>query len=212
MAELGGNAVFVSLTHDGDYAAAHVGSAARSMPGPREAPREDRHVGRDATVDRETVDTYGIPVLLLMELAGMGVVRERERRFGDLAGRSIVIAAGTGHNGGDGLVAARHLLQRGAHVRVFLAFPAPAMQGEAKTQAEIVRRLGGSILDPSAFDRAAFRSALDDADLAIDALVGTGLSSLSGFLAELVGDLNAARVPVVAVDSRPASAPILERS
>ena len=152
-------------------------------------------------LDREAVDTYGIPVLLLMEQAGMGVVREMERRFGDLAGRSIVIAAGKGHNGGDGLVAARHLLQRGAHVRVFLAFPAPAMQGEAKTQAEIVRRLGGSILDPSAFDRAAFRSALDDADLAIDALVGTGLSSpLSGFLAELVGDLNAARAPVVAVD------------
>ena len=152
-------------------------------------------------LDREAVDTYGIPVLLLMEQAGMGVVREMERRFGDLAGRSIVIAAGKGHNGGDGLVAARHLLHRGAHVRVFLAFPAPAMQGEAKIQAEIVRRLGGSILDPSAFDRAAFRSALDDADLAIDALVGTGLSSpLSGFLAELVGDLNAARAPVVAVD------------
>lgn len=152
-------------------------------------------------LDREAVDTYGIPVLLLMEQAGMGVVREMERRFGDLAGRSIVVAAGKGHNGGDGLVAARHLLQRGAHVRVFLAFPAPAMQGEAKTQAEIVRRLGGSILDPSAFDRAAFRSALDDADLAIDALVGTGLSShLSGFLAELVGDLNAVRAPVVAVD------------
>ncbi|MBI3607555.1 MAG: NAD(P)H-hydrate dehydratase [Nitrospirae bacterium] len=152
-------------------------------------------------LDRETVETYKIPVLVLMEQAGMGVVREMERRYGELGQRSIVVLAGKGHNGGDGLVAARHLLQRGADVQVFLAFPADAMRGEAKTQAEIFRNIGGRIADPSAFDRGAFRSALAEADVALDALVGTGLSSpLSGFAAELIADLNAARRPVVAID------------
>jgi NAD(P)H-hydrate epimerase len=152
-------------------------------------------------LDREAVETYGIPVLVLMEQAGMGVVREMEHRFGDLRGRSIVVLAGKGHNGGDGLVVARHLLQRGADVRVFAAFPADATRGEATLQTTIFRNLGGRIADPSAFDRATFRSALAAADVVVDALVGTGLSApLSGFAAELVADVNTARKPVVAVD------------
>lgn len=152
-------------------------------------------------LDRDAVSTYGIPVLLLMEQAGMGVVREMARRYGDLAERTIVVLAGKGHNGGDGLVAARHLLQCGARVRVFLTFPADASRGEARNQAEMFRKIGGRLLDPSNFDRAAFRSALTEADLIVDALVGTGLSApIAGFAAELATDVNAAHTPVVAVD------------
>lgn len=152
-------------------------------------------------LDADALATYGIPVAILMEQAGMGVVREMERRFGDLKGRSIVVLAGKGHNGGDGLVAARHLLQRGASVHVFLTFPPDASRGEARTQSQIVRNIGGRILDPSAYDRARFRSVLQEADLIIDALVGTGLSApIAGLAAELITDLNASGKPVIAVD------------
>ncbi len=152
-------------------------------------------------LDADALTTYGIPVTILMEQAGMGVAREMERRFGDLAGRSIVVLAGKGHNGGDGLVAARHLLQRGAFVRVFLTFPPDASRGEARLQAEIFRSMGGRLLDPSSYDRALFCSALEEADLVIDALVGTGLSApVTGLAAELIGDVNASGKPVTAVD------------
>jgi NAD(P)H-hydrate epimerase len=152
-------------------------------------------------LDADALTTYGIPVTILMEQAGMGVVREMERRFGDVAGRSVVVLAGKGHNGGDGLVAARHLLQRGAIVRVFLTFPEDASRGEARLQSEIFRRIGGRLLDPSSYDRVLFRSALLEADLVIDALVGTGLSApITGFAAELIADINASGKPVTAVD------------
>jgi NAD(P)H-hydrate epimerase len=152
-------------------------------------------------LDADALTTYGIPVTILMEQAGMGVVREMERRFGDVAGRSVVVLAGKGHNGGDGLVAARHLLQRGAIVRVFLTFPEDASRGEARLQSEIFRRIGGRLLDPSSYDRVLFRSALVEADLVIDALVGTGLSApITGFAAELIADINASGKPVTAVD------------
>jgi NAD(P)H-hydrate epimerase len=152
-------------------------------------------------LDDAAIADYAIPVTILMEQAGMGVVREMERRFGDLGGRSVVVLAGKGHNGGDGLVAARHLVQRGAHVRVFLTVPADASRGEAKLQTHIFRNIGGQLLDPSSYDRAVFRAALDDADLVIDALVGTGLAApMTGLAAELIADINASGKPVTAVD------------
>ncbi len=152
-------------------------------------------------LDADALTTYGIPVAILMEQAGMGVVREMERRFGDPAGRTVVVLAGKGHNGGDGLVAARHLLQRRALVRVFLTFPADASRGDTTTQSRILRNLGGRLLDPSVYDRAQFRSALQEADLVIDALVGTGLSApITGLAADLIADLNASGKPVIAVD------------
>jgi NAD(P)H-hydrate epimerase len=152
-------------------------------------------------LDDATIVNYGIPVTILMEQAGMGVVREMERRFGDLAGRSVVVLAGKGHNGGDGLVAARHLIQRGAHVRVFLTVPADASRGESQLQTVIYRNIGGRLLDPSSYDRTVFGAALDQADLVIDALVGTGLSApITGLAAELIADVNASGKPVTAVD------------
>ncbi|HET8761641.1 MAG TPA: NAD(P)H-hydrate epimerase, partial [Nitrospiria bacterium] len=152
-------------------------------------------------LDDATIVNYGLPVTILMEQAGMGVVREMERRFGDLAGRSVVVLAGKGHNGGDGLVAARHLIQRGAHVRVFLTVPADAGRGESQLQTVIYRNIGGRLLDPSSYDRTVFRAALDQADLVIDALVGTGLSApITGLAADLVADVNASGKPVTAVD------------
>lgn len=152
-------------------------------------------------LDADALTTYGIPVTILMEQAGMGVVREMERRFGDPAGRSIVVLAGKGHNGGDGLVAARHLIQRGAHVHVFLTFPFDASRGEARVQSQIVRAMGGRMLDPSGYDRDRFRAALQEADLIVDALVGTGLSApITGLAADLIADLNASGKPVIAVD------------
>jgi len=63
----------------------------------------------------------------LMERAGAGVVEAMERRYGPVLGLRVLVLCGTGNNGGDGLVAARRLRERGALVTVgVVGDPAPS--------------------------------------------------------------------------------------
>ena len=74
-------------------------------------------------VDRLMVEEYGIVLLQMMENAGRGLARLARERFldGDARGRSVVVMAGSGGNGGGGLVCARRLAGWGAAVHVWLA-------------------------------------------------------------------------------------------
>src|SRR2546427_12380902 len=62
----------------------------------------------------------GIGVGKLMENAGAEVALEVEKRYGPLFGKRVLVVAGSGNNGGDGFVAARHLAARGTKVKVLL--------------------------------------------------------------------------------------------
>ncbi|MDE3049072.1 MAG: bifunctional ADP-dependent NAD(P)H-hydrate dehydratase/NAD(P)H-hydrate epimerase, partial [Nitrospirota bacterium] len=70
------------------------------------------------TVDRRTITEAHVPSAILMERAGEGIVRSLEEHCGPARGKTITIFCGKGHNGGDGLVAARLLCRRRARVRV----------------------------------------------------------------------------------------------
>src|SRR5215831_2186426 len=75
-------------------------------------------------VDRIMVEDLGISLVRMMENAGRGLAQvARELLGGDTAGRSILVLAGPGGNGGGGLVAARHLAVAGAQIAVALAAP-----------------------------------------------------------------------------------------
>jgi NAD(P)H-hydrate epimerase len=77
-----------------------------------------------AEVDRLAVDEFGIDLLQMMEQAGSHLAElVRAEIGGDLRHRRVIVAVGPGNNGGGGLVAARHLANRGASVRVILARP-----------------------------------------------------------------------------------------
>ena len=65
----------------------------------------------------ENCKAFGLSTLQLMENAGSAVAKEIARRF--KAG-GVLVLAGKGNNGGDGFVAARHLLSLGFRVRVVL--------------------------------------------------------------------------------------------
>ena len=71
-------------------------------------------------IDRRTVESCGVPSLLLMENAGVAVVEFLERKFPELGKERISILCGPGNNGGDGFVVARQLLQRGVKPRTVL--------------------------------------------------------------------------------------------
>lgn len=111
----------------------------------------------------------GVSERQLMEEAGLAVAQEAWMLLGTLEGRRILVLAGPGNNGGDGIVAARHLLDWGAEV--VIAIPKP------RRDMSLVEELGpeASVIlgeeDPG-WER--LRGALASCDLVLDGLLGIG--------------------------------------
>ncbi len=151
-------------------------------------------------VDRVAIEELGIPGMVLMENAAIGVVDALVARFP--AARVVAIACGPGNNGGDGLAVARHLAVRGYEVRTLVVPGRAPLAGDAARQLEICRRMGLPLLELGPEDELEpALGHLAGADLLVDALFGTGLSRpLEGRFARLVEALAGLRLPVVAVD------------
>ena len=155
-----------------------------------------------ALVDRIMVDEFGVAVLQLMEVAGQAVAAWARERFlgGDARGKRVLVLAGSGGNGGDGMVAARFLHSWGGDPAVWLSHEAATLQGAAAHQFRSLRTLGLPIHPPSEPGREE-SAALPGADLIIDALLGFGLSGPpSGPAARLITAANGHPAPVLAVD------------
>jgi ADP-dependent NAD(P)H-hydrate dehydratase / NAD(P)H-hydrate epimerase len=117
-------------------------------------------------LDGWAIDDLGIPGLTLMERAGYGLAA----RFTELVpDGQIAVVCGGGNNGGDGLVAARLLRERGRHVRVLMLGDAAALKGDAKTNLDL---LPGP--PPQPFDA----DELDGVAGIIDAILGTGFAGV----------------------------------
>src|SRR5215471_9368519 len=92
-------------------------------------------------VDRLSTEKYGIPSIILMENAGMRVAEVIEDRFENLEELTIAILCGKGNNGGDGMVVARQLIQKGCVPFVFLFGSEEEMKGDAKTNLTMLKSL-----------------------------------------------------------------------
>ena len=124
--------------------------------------------------DRRTIDA-GTPVAVLMERAGRAVAWEARRAIGGCYGSRAVVVCGKGNNGGDGQIAAAALERWGARTHVI--------------------ELAAGV------DRPTLARALSRADVAIDAMYGTGFrGALEGDAAWFVDELSVWGGPVVAVD------------
>src|ERR1700740_1252052 len=97
--------------------------------------------------DRRTIEDIGIPSLVLMENAGRPVVAALEAIHTDTPARQVAVLCGRGNNGGDGFVVARTLLQRGVDVSVFLIGRAADVRGDARTNLDILGRLGLAVAE-----------------------------------------------------------------
>jgi ADP-dependent NAD(P)H-hydrate dehydratase / NAD(P)H-hydrate epimerase len=144
-------------------------------------------------VDRLTTERYGIPSLQLMENAGAAVADYLWSACPDLAARRVVVLCGKGNNGGDGLVVARRLRERGAAPQVLLFAEPSAVRGDAAVNLKNWQEGRGDLRVVTA--KSAWESARDDvaqADLIVDALLGTGISGpVEGWLASVIEDVNA---------------------
>src|SRR2546421_5514360 len=88
-------------------------------------------------VDRLSTEKYGIPSLILMENAGMRVVEVLEGQYESLDELSVAILCGKGNNGGDGLVVARQLIQKGCTPSVFLFAAEEVVESDARISLNI---------------------------------------------------------------------------
>ncbi len=151
-------------------------------------------------VDRAAIEDLGIPSLVLMENAAIGVADAIGETYPEAT--SAAIFCGPGNNGGDGLALARHLTARGYQVEIRLVTGGSGLSGDAGVQLEICRNQGLTLHEYGPGDSKidAFESA-SRLDLVVDALFGTGLTRpLAGHFAQVVEAINTLPVPCVAVD------------
>ncbi len=114
----------------------------------------------------------------------------------------VLILCGPGNNGGDGYVMARVLSEAGLQVTVLVLAEFKKITGDALVNLEILRRMGIEIQEvPSGEQWKKQRHHLKDCEFIIDGLLGTGLnSSVRGFYARVIQDVNRLNKPVTAID------------
>src|SRR5438552_15026740 len=155
-------------------------------------------------VDRLCTEKYGIPSLILMENAGMRVAEILDDQFENLQELTVAILCGKGNNGGDGLVVARQLIHKGCYPFVFLFAAEDEVKGDATTNLNILKSFGYPptvVLNDHDWNEEKLE--LLDADIVIDALLGTGVRRPVEGLYKTVIDSVAEDFPsatVVAVD------------
>ncbi len=129
--------------------------------------------------DATAIQDYGIPGAVLMENAGRGTFLILEEYCGgDVRGLNVAVVAGPGNNGGDGYVIARYLINHGAQVETFLLSQREKIKGDALINLEILEKMTSRITP--VLSRADLDSAgrlWKHADVIVDAILGTGLSS-----------------------------------
>jgi hydroxyethylthiazole kinase-like uncharacterized protein yjeF len=154
--------------------------------------------------DRLTTERFGIPSLRLMEAAGKHVADAVLREFSPLLPQRVTVLCGKGNNGGDGLVAARHLKSAGIEPRVYLFGDPREMRGDAGANLARWLEAGNTIL--AIESEPAWESAwpaVADSQVIVDALLGTGLrGAATGLIAQAIEDIN--RLSANATAARPA--------
>lgn len=146
-----------------------------------------------AEVDRLMIEEYGIMLIQMMENAGRNLAEQARRMLdGNLSGRKIVVLCGAGNNGGGGMVAARHIHNRGANVEVKFAGGPARLKDVPAHQWRILQTMGLAENDDPDLART---------DLIIDALIGYGLSGdPRKATAEWIVQANVSGRPILALD------------
>lgn len=150
-------------------------------------------------IDRKTIEEYGIPGVVLMERAGVAVASKIKEIFSQSL-RKVIVLAGSGNNGGDGMVVARCLHNEGWDVKVFLTVDPEELKGDALFQYKIATKFGVRIYPINEF-LTSYLSPSTSRFIIVDALLGTGLGkNVTGLLSEVIRLVNKLNMPVISVD------------
>ena len=142
-------------------------------------------------VDRAMIDDLGITLLQMMENAGRNLARVALDIWSPT---TVTILAGSGGNGGGGMVAARHLHNAGVSVEVVATRSPETMSDAAGHQARILERMGVAIHDPT--------HRLAPSDLIVDAILGYSLDGAPrGVALEFIQSANTSSSDVLSLDT-----------
>jgi len=154
--------------------------------------------------DRIAMEELGVPGAELMENAGRGAADVIRNLIAKSKAKTITIVCGTGNNGGDGFVVARHMapeISAGLRLQIFLTAPAQRIKGDAALKlAELI----SAGIDPTLIDEndlAVLTQALETSDIVVDAIFGTGLTRpVTGLEAEAIKAMNACKALRIGLD------------
>jgi NAD(P)H-hydrate epimerase len=154
--------------------------------------------------DSWAINELGIPGVVLMENAGRSCAELIKDKLTETDRPKICIFCGTGNNGGDGYVIARHLINSGFEVVVVICGDRSKVKGDAKINLDILEGLGQPIeilhLDEDDIE-AKVKAFAVEADMLVDGIFGTGLSgNLRERHKQLIENINAAGITTLAVD------------
>jgi hydroxyethylthiazole kinase-like uncharacterized protein yjeF len=153
-------------------------------------------------MDRQTIESFGLPGRVLMENAGRGAARVLIKKFPDVFSKRVAIVAGRGNNGGDGFVIARYLAQAGVSVTVYLLSESSRLSGDAADNFNLLAGLNipvREITDESGFNQV--KTEMAHHQLWVDAIFGTGLNSeVKGFFKSVINFINGLNRPILSVD------------
>ena len=150
-------------------------------------------------LDQRAVDEFGLAGIVLMENAGRGVC-DVLTQGGSIG--PVVVCAGKGNNGGDGLVVARHLDNRGLPVHVLLCCDPATMSSDARINYQILQAacVPMSVVSREGLD-ADQRTVVNQAQWLVDAILGTGTQGeIRQPLVAVIEAINSAPGRVLSID------------
>lgn len=150
-------------------------------------------------LDRQAIENWGISGLVLMENAGQGVVASLSQELPDFRLQKFLIICGRGNNGGDGLVVARHLYNRGVRVDCVVLGRIDQLKGDALANARILLNAGFPIQELS--DARELTRSIKESSVIVDAIFGTGLTAPpAGIYSQAIELINQSSAYVVSID------------
>ena len=152
-------------------------------------------------MDRLTIQKYGVPSLTLMERAGEGITKGILARFGRATKKGVLVVAGKGNNGGDGLVVARLLKKKRIPCEVVILARKNELSPDAAHNLGAYLKLRGKVTEITEGSLGLFGERMRGTGLLVDGILGTGIkNAVRDFYAEAITLMNASGVPMVAVD------------
>ncbi len=151
--------------------------------------------------DREAVESGKVTSESLMDKAGLGVSKVAVKLLGDPQRKKVIVLCGKGNNGGDGIAASYYLAQKGAEVKVCLIGTVDEISGDSKTFLNKVGQLPSDRTKIEILEFEKVQIDLNEFDLIIDAVFGTGLAGEPKDAAQKAIELMSRTLtPVLAVD------------
>jgi len=149
-------------------------------------------------IDQAAMRDYAIPGILLMENAGRSVSDSISREYKPC---KVLIFAGKGNNGGDGLVVARHLTNRGYSVQVVLLEDPALLKSDPLLNFSIMDKMKIPWVRMGAVFEEKVSISCQESELVVDAIFGIGINSpVSGVFERAIRIINGSQRPVVSID------------